>query len=66
MTSGTNYQNTISISSIPVLYLDPNIRISVEDSSTNTYGDYIINSFSINFSGMPSMTTNATKAIVQY
>ena len=66
MTAGTNYQNTISISSIPVLYLDPNIRISVEDSSTNTYGDYIINSFSIDFSGTPSMTTNATKAIVQY
>ena len=66
MTQGTNYQNTITISSIPVLYLDPNIRISVEDSSTNTYGDYIINSFSIDFSGTPNMSTNATKAIVQY
>lgn len=65
-TSGTNYQNTISVSSLPVLYLEPNIRVSIEDSTTNTYGDYIINNFSIDFSGTPSMSSNCTKATKRY
>lgn len=65
-TTYTNYKNTISISSLPVLYLEPNIRVNVDDDTTDTHGHYIIDSFNINFSGTPSMSTSCTRAVKKY
>lgn len=39
--------DTITLSSVPIYYLEPNTRIFVECKENNIYGDYIINSISI-------------------
>lgn len=43
----TNYSESITIQSIPIYYLEPNTRITVNDKASNIYGDYIINSISL-------------------
>lgn len=43
----TNYQKTLSITALPVYYLEPNSRITINDKSTNTYGSFSLNSLSI-------------------
>ena len=43
----TRYQKTVSLVSIPVFYLDANTRITISDSTTNTYGDFIIQNISL-------------------
>ena len=45
----TVYQNTISISTPPTYYLMPSERVTVENKSTNTYGDYMVNGISYTF-----------------
>ena len=35
----TRYQKNISMTCIPVFYLEPNSRITINDPVTNTYGD---------------------------
>lgn len=58
----TTYNETITLSSLPVYYLEPNNRIEVEDSETNIYGDFIIKSMTIplNYDGV--MSLNAVRA----
>ena len=43
----TRYQKSISLTSIPVFYLEPNNRITINDTTTNTYGDFVIQSINI-------------------
>lgn len=43
----TNYQKTLSLTALPVYYLEPNSRITINDKSTNTYGSFVLNSVSI-------------------
>ena len=43
----TNYATTINLTIIPNLYLEPNSRISINDESTNTHGNYIIQTITI-------------------
>jgi hypothetical protein len=43
----TNYSESITIQSMPIYYLEPNTRITVNDKASNIYGDYIINSISL-------------------
>lgn len=43
----TTYQKTISMTCIPAYYLEPNTRSTINESSTNTRGDYMITT--INF-----------------
>lgn len=45
----TNYQKTISLTSLPVFYLEPNSRVTISDKSTNTYGDFMVQSINITF-----------------
>lgn len=57
----TNYAVTISISSIPILYLDVNTRITVRDFLSGISGDYIINSINVPLAGNGTMSISATK-----
>lgn len=43
----TNYQNMLSITALPSLYLEPNSRITVNDTTTQTFGDYMVKSITI-------------------
>jgi hypothetical protein len=43
----TNYQRVVSITALPIFYLEPNSRVALADASTNTYGDFMIQSISI-------------------
>lgn len=60
----TSYNQNISISCLPLYFLEPNTRISVTDLDSDIYGDYMISN--INFSISPtdiSMNINATRAL---
>lgn len=56
----TYYQDSITISSIPLYHLEPNTRITVTDEKSGIYGDYLVKSFSIplNHDGMMSITAS--------
>ena len=59
----THVNNTISITSLPIYYLEPNTRITVEDAPAGIYGDYIIQSISLPLDVSSTMTINAYKAL---
>ena len=59
----THVNNTISITSLPIYYLQPNTRISVEDEPAGIYGDYIIQSISLPLDINSTMNINAYKAL---
>lgn len=59
----TSYNESISFVTIPIYYLEPNIRITVNDPDTNIYGDYLINSMSFTLDASSTMTINATRIL---
>lgn len=59
----TDFNSTISLSSIPIFYLEANSRITVQDKASGIYGDYIINSIKLPLNAKGNMTISATKAI---
>ena len=56
----TNYNESITIQSLPIYYLDVNTRISVFDKKSGISGDYIIKSISMPI-GFGMMNITATK-----
>ena len=59
----TYYQDTITLTSLPVYYLEPNVRISVSDDSSGIRGEYFIKSFNYSFAHDGIMSITATKAV---
>ena len=59
----THVNNTISITTLPIYYLEPNTRITVEDQPAGIYGDYIIQSISLPLDVSSTMNINAYKAL---
>ncbi len=59
----TSYNESISVNSLPVLYLEPNTRISVEDSESDIHGDYMINTITIPLDISSTMTLACTRAL---
>lgn len=55
----TNMRNSISITSIPIYYLEPNTRITVRDQSNGISGDYMIDSISLPLDCTGMMSINA-------
>lgn len=51
-----------TITSIPIYYLEPNIRVYLYDEKTGLSGDYIISKFTIPLAYNGTMTITATKA----
>ena len=58
-----SYNSSISLESIPIYYLEPNTRISVEDKMTNISGDYMITSISYSFGDKATMSIQANEAL---
>ena len=59
----TGYNESISIQSIPIYYLDVNSRITVQDRKSGISGDYIINSISLPLDAGSTMTITASRAL---
>lgn len=58
-----NYNNNISIQTLPIYCLQPNTRITVSDPDSDVYGDYIINSMSFSIDSNSMLTINATQIL---
>ena len=58
----TKYNETISLQTLPIYYLQPNTRITIENAESNIYGDYIIDTLSFTLDNSSMLTINATKA----
>ena len=52
----------ITITSIPIYYLQPNTRIFVQDKNTNINGEYIVSKLTIPLSYNGTMSITASKA----
>ncbi len=59
----TSYNESITIQSIPVYFLQPNTRIEVRDIESNIFGDYMISTISIPLGTSNSMSISATRAL---
>lgn len=59
----TAMNESISLNCIPIYYLEPNTRISVEDASAGIHGDYVIKSLSVPLGGQNTMSISAIKAL---
>lgn len=62
----TTYQNSVSITGLPVFYLEPNSRVELNDTSTNTYGDYNLNTISIPLGPGNAMTVSCNQSIERF
>lgn len=62
----TNYQETVSITAIPVFYLEPNTRVTINDKSTNTYGDFVISNISMPLGAGSTMSVSCSQALERF
>lgn len=54
---------TISLTALPVYYLQPNTRIFVRDDNSGICGEYIVSSLTLPLTYNGTMSINATKAV---
>ena len=59
----TGYNESISLTTVPIYHLEPNTRIYVQDADTGINGDYMINSYSVPLTVGGTMTFSCSKAI---
>ena len=58
----THITNTVSITTLPIYYLEPNTRIKIEDDASSIHGDFIIQSISLPLDINSTMTISAYQA----
>lgn len=61
----TDYTSAISITSIPIYYLDANNRITIYDRASGIYGDYVVKSISLPLDAKSTMSISATRALTR-
>lgn len=59
----TGYNESISLTTVPIYHLEPNTRIYVNDNDTGIHGDYMIKTFSVPFTVGGAMTLSCQKAV---
>ena len=59
----TSYNQSVTVSSLPIYHLEPNTRIAIYNSQTGIQGDYVIKTISLPFDISGTMSLNCTKAI---
>lgn len=59
----TSYNESITINALPIYYLEPNTRITVRDTKSGIYGDYMIKSISIPLTVSATMSLSCIKAV---
>ena len=58
----TTYNENISITAMPIYYMEPNIKIEVEDNRSNIYGEYIIKNITLPLTHEGTMSFSAVRA----
>ena len=59
----TNYNEQISLTTLPIYYLEPNVRITVRDNQSGIYGDYMVKSISLPLDIDGTMSLSCTRAL---
>lgn len=59
----TSYNETVAISIIPMYHLQPGIRVTIQDTKTGIYGDYMVNSISCNLEISGTMSLSCTRCL---
>lgn len=59
----TSYNESITVSAIPIFYLEPNTRITVRDTQSGIYGDYMINNISLPLDISGTMTISCVRVL---
>ena len=59
----TNYNQSISLQTLPIYFLQPNIGIYVKDEETGIEGNYLINSLSYSIGNDNTLNINAFKIL---
>lgn len=59
----TSYNESITLQTVPIYHLEPNVRIRVRDIESNIFGDYMISNISIPLDIGGTMTISATRAL---
>ena len=62
----TSYNESITLQTIPIYHLEPNIRIQVRDVESDIYGDYVISNISIPLDIGGTMSISATRALERF
>lgn len=62
----TNYQTTLSLTALPVFYLEPNSRVTINDKSTNTYGSYELKTLSFSLGAGQTMSASASQCLERF
>ena len=62
----TNYQRTLSLTALPVFYLEPNSRVTINDKSTNTYGSFVVRTISIPLGAGSVMAVSASECFERF
>lgn len=61
----TQYNETITVQILPMYALQPNIRITVEDSASGIHGDYIVNRISVPLDITGTMSLSCSRALTR-
>ena len=59
----TSYNQQVSLTTIPIYYLEPNTRITIRDAASGIFGDYIIKTISLPLDINGTMSLSCTKAL---
>lgn len=59
----TKYNESIQVQCLPIYQIEPNIRIGVQDTQSNIFGDYMINTISLPLAPNGTMSISATRAL---
>lgn len=59
----TSYNESITVNAIPIFYLEPNTRITVRDTVSGIYGDYMINTITLPLDITSTMTLSCVRAL---
>lgn len=59
----TTFNKQVSLTTIPIYYLQPNTRITIRDTATGIYGDFMIKSISLPIDINGTMNISCTEAL---
>ena len=57
----TSYQRSVSMTAVPAYYLEPNSLVTISDTSTQTFGDFVISSINIPLAAGSVMSVSASE-----
>lgn len=61
----TNFKETVSINAIPLYFLEPNTRVTINNNATGIHGDYIIQTLNMPLAASGQMTLTASAATMR-